>query len=151
MSGDGRCLPGAVIAQAAKKTSGAVHVGTASRAAGEKPAATTSTWSTTTTVATRNMPVVPEGRMALAGPGNESAAARQAGGGRSAVAAVTQTPDAAVGIDQTKDRGQRTQARSAAQRKTNLASVDNSRRRYEAAPRNKFGPGFFRQREIWGN
>jgi hypothetical protein len=151
MSGDGRCLPGAVIAQAAKKTSGAVHVGTASRAAGEKPAATTSTWSTTTTVATRNMPVVPEGRMALAGPGNESAAARQAGGGRSAVAAVTQTPDAAVGIDQTQDRGQRTQARSAAQRKTNLASVDNSRRRYEAAPRNKFGPGFFRQREIWGN
>ena len=131
-SGDGRCLPAALIAQAAKK-------GNSIPAAGrtiDGPVSTTSGWSTTTTVATRDLPVVPEGRMALAGPGNEATAAQRP------------VPDEELArardIDATKNR-------VGSQRKPKLVVVDNSDRRYVQEPRKKFGPWFFRQQDAWRN
>ena len=66
ISGKGHCLPDAVLAQATKRGQPALPVKSGS-ANSERSVATTSGWSTTTTVATRELPAVPEGRMALSG------------------------------------------------------------------------------------
>jgi hypothetical protein len=145
LSGDGRCLPDAVLAQSSRKAKDVAHPATSNRSVAERPAATTSAWSTTTTVVTRNMPAMPEeGRMSLAGP-SSSGVARQAGKDPSALTAVTQTPDATAGNDQAQP------AKTAARRKSNLASVDNAGRRPEASGGKKFGTWFFRQQDIWRN
>jgi hypothetical protein len=150
LSGDGRCLPDAVLAQAARKTNDTARPTTSHRAAVEKPAATTSGWSTTTTVVTRNMPAMPEeGRMSLAGPSN--GATRQTGNTPSTLSSVTQTPDASVGTDQARSQTERSPAKNAARRKSNLASVDNAGRKPEASGGKKFGTWFFRQQDIWRN
>jgi hypothetical protein len=147
MSGDGRCLPDAVLAQAARKTNDIARPTASHRAAVEKPAATTSAWSTTTTVVTRNMPAMPEeGRMSLAGPSN--AATRQTGNTPSTLSAVT---DATAGNDQAQSQPERSPAKNAARRKSNLASVDNAGRKPEASGGKKFGTWFFRQQDIWRN
>jgi hypothetical protein len=152
LAGDGRCLPDAVLAQAARKTSDIARPATSSRAAAAKPAAATSAWSTTTTMVSRNLPAMPEeGRMSLAGPTNGGAAARQSGNEPSALAAVTQTPDTSAGNDQAQSQSERASARSATPRKSNLASVDNASRRSEQASGKKFGPWFFRQQDVWRN
>jgi peptidoglycan hydrolase-like protein with peptidoglycan-binding domain len=152
LSGDGRCLPDAVLAQAARKTNDITHQATSSKAAAAKPAATTSAWSTTTTAVTRNMPAMPEeGRMSLAGPSNAAAAARRTGNEPSALAGVTQTPDATAGTDQAQNQAERAPAKNVAQRKSNLASVDSAGRRPEASGGKKFGTWFFRQQDIWRN
>ena len=128
MAADGRCLPNAVIANAPKKGSPAQPTMSGNRAA-DHPLPMTSGWATTTTVATRDMPVVPEGRMALAGPGNEPAATGRPGSMES------------VG---TAPKNNAAKSKAVVQRKSNLASVDNSDRRYVPEPRRKFGPWFFR-------
>jgi hypothetical protein len=140
ISDGGRCLPDALLAQAAKRGQPTQPV-TSGRANADRPVATTSGWSTTTTVATRELPAVPEGRMALAGP--NSAAARR---GEEQASLATGTPDAAAAVDQG-----RPQAKAAGQRKSKFAAVDNSARRDEQAPRKKFGPWFFHQQEAWRN
>ena len=147
LSGDGRCLPDAVLAQGARKTHDIARPATSSKSVAEKPAAATSGWSTTTTVVTRNMPAISEeGRMSLSGPGN--GVTRPTGNTPSTLSAVTQTPDATVGTDQAQ--GQPT-AKNAARRKSNLASVDNAARKPEASGGKKFGTWFFRQQDIWRN
>ena len=142
ISGKGHCLPDAVLAQAAKRGQPPLPVKSGSANA-ERSVATTSGWSTTTTVATRELPAVPEGRMALAGPNHDAAAARR---GEEQASLATATPDAAATVDQG-----RPQAKAAGQRKSKFAAVDNSARRDEPAPRKKFGPWFFHQQEAWRN
>jgi hypothetical protein len=139
---NGRCLPDAVLAQTNKRQQ---HIA-ASRG---NTVATTSGWSTTTTVVTRELPAAPEGRMALAGPNQEAAPIRQ---GEYPGVATTGTgmPDGAANIDQAQDRTSRPLAKPAAQRKSKLAAVENGRRD-EPAPRKKFGPWFFNQQEAWRN
>jgi hypothetical protein len=150
LSGDGRCLPDAVLAQAGRKTNDVARPATSHRAVAEKPAATTSAWSTTTTVVTRNMPAMPEeGRMSLAGPSN--GATRQTGNTPSTLSAATQTPDATAGNDQALTQAERSPAKNAARRKSNFASVDNAGRKPEASGGKKFGTWFFRQQDIWRN
>ena len=134
-SADGRCVPAALVAHAAKKGNPALPATGAGRTI-DGPVATTSGWSTTTTVATRDMPAVPEGRMALAGPGNEAAAVRRPVPEEE----LAKAPD----IDATKNR-------VSSQRKPRLVVVDNSDRRYVPEPRKKFGPWFFRQQDTWRN
>jgi hypothetical protein len=129
MAADGRCLPNAVIANAPKKGSLTQPAMSGNRPADHALPAT-SGWATTTTVATREMPVAPEGRMALAGPGNEPAA--------------TSRPGSVENLGMAPESGA-TKSKAGAQRKTNVASVDNSDRRYAPEPRRKFGPWFFRE------
>lgn len=130
---DGRCLPNAVIAQASKKSTGQPAT-TVSRG-GDGPLPTTSGWATTTTVATRDMPAVPEGRMALSGPGNESPSAQRLTGED-----LARAPD----VDPAKGK-------VTGPRKPKLAAVDNSDRRTSSEPRKKFGPWFFRQQDASRN
>ena len=148
MSSDGRCLPDAVLAQVARKGHTALPA-TSSKANTDRSVATTSSWSTTTTVTARELPVVPEGRMALAGPNREAAPIRQ--GNDQVPAASTNTPDPAAAGDQVQDRGERPNVKAAAQRKSQFAAVDNSARRDDAVPRKKFGPWFFHQQDAWRN
>jgi len=146
MSGNGRCLPDAVLAQIAKRPPNVA----ASRANADSQVATTSGWSTTTTVATRELPALPEGRMALAGPNQKVAPIRR---GEDIGLATTDsgTPDVAANVGQAQQKTDRPQVKSATQRKTKFAAVDNSSRRDEPAPRKKFGPWFFNQQEAWRN
>jgi hypothetical protein len=150
LSNDGRCLPDAVLAQSSRKAKDVAHPATSNRSVAEKSAATTSAWSTTTTVVTRNMPAMPqEGRMSLAGP-SSSGTARQAGKDPSAT--VTETPDVTAGNDQAQSQPERSPVKNAARRKSNLASVDNAGRKPpEASGGKKFGTWFFRQQDIWRN
>lgn len=136
MSDSGRCLPGALLAQAARRGQPTLPA-TSGRANADRSVATTSGWSTTTTVATRDLPVIPEGRMALAGPN------------LGAPATGTNMPDAATTVDQARGGAERPQAKATGQRKSKLAAVDNSGRRDE--PRKKFGPWFFQQQDAWRN
>ena len=146
MSGNSRCLPDAVLAQAAKRGQPALPV-TSGRANSERSVATTTSgWSTTTTVATRELPVVPEGRMALSGPNREAAPVRR-GEDLGAPATGTNTPEVATNVDQ----AQRPHVKAAGQRKSKFAAVDNSGRREEPAQHKKFGPWFFHQQDAWRN
>jgi hypothetical protein len=149
IGGKGHCLPDAVLAQAARRGQPALPA-TTSRGSSDRAVAATSGWSTTTTVATRELPAVPEGRMALAGPARETATSRR-GEAPASPASGMNTPDAAATIDQPQERVDRPPAKTAGQRKPKFASVDNSGRRDEAVPRKKFGPWFFHQQDAWRN
>lgn len=150
MSGKGHCLPDAVLAQATRRGQPPLPA-TSGKANSERSVATTSGWSTTTTVATRELPVVPEGRMALSGPNREAAPIRR-GEDLGGAAAGTNTPDvaAATTADPAQEKADRAQAKAAGQRKSKVAAVDNSRRD-EPTPRKKFGPWFFHQQDAWRN
>jgi hypothetical protein len=148
ISGKGDCLPDAVLAQAARRGQPALPA-TSGKANSERSVATTSGWSTTTTVATRELPVVPDGRMALAGPSRETAPIRRSEDIGTPTTTTT-TPDAASTVDPAQEKTERTQAKAAGQRKPKLAAVDNSRRD-EPAQRKKFGPWFFHQQDAWRN
>ncbi len=145
---EGHCLPDAVLAQAARRGQPALPA-TSGRSNSERSVATTSGWSTTTTVATRELPVVPEGRMALAGPNREATPIRR-GEDLGTPATATNTPDAATTVDPAQERTERTQAKPPGQRKPKFAAVDNSRRD-EPSQRKKFGPWFFSQQDAWRN
>lgn len=147
ISGKGHCLPDAVLAQAARRGQPALPA-TSGKTNSERSVATTSGWSTTTTVATRELPAVPEGRMALAGPSREAAPIRR-GEDLGTPATGTGTPDAATTVDPAQERTERTPAKAAGQRKSKYAAVDNSRR--DEPQRKKFGPWFFKQQEAWRN
>jgi hypothetical protein len=144
-SDDGRCLPQAVIARAAKKPA------TNTEATGnlrktettERPNAAVAGWATTTTVATTALPNVAEGRMALAGPKKESAAVRVVpGADASRLAAIGGGSD----LQAKKPAEVQREHRRAAKR-----AVQNRSERYVSAPRRKFGPWFFRQQDTWNN
>ncbi len=74
VSQDGRCLPNAILVQAARKGAPPVPATTVAKAPAEKPAAVAITgWTTTSTVAAATPAgPPPEGRMALAGPAAEA-------------------------------------------------------------------------------
>lgn len=119
MAADGRCLPTAVMAQAGKKTS-------------PTPTHTTQTsgWSTTLTAVAPKQPLVPEGRMALAGPTKEPVDATKQG---TWTAKVEREVPVATGSERPVKR----------------RVVEKPARREVAAPRRKFGPWFFRQQYSW--
>jgi hypothetical protein len=100
-SDDGRCLPSAILAQAAKKSSPAAAP-TALRRSGqtaEKPAPAIAGWSTTTAAAVPAPPPgpAPIGRMALAGPRTDAPpVAAEPPSGLPALA--VQTPDKRVDV-----------------------------------------------------
>jgi hypothetical protein len=146
IGGKGHCLPDAVLAQAARRGQPALPA-TSAKANSDREVATTSGWSTTTTVATRELPAVPEGRMALAGP-NRTATTIQRGEAPAGPESGMNTPDAAASIDQPQQKIDRPSAR---QRKSKFAAVDNSGRRDEAVTRKKFGTWFFHQQDAWRN
>ena len=77
MSDDGRCLPNAILAQAARRpvtptVADVRHSGSSA----EQPKPTISGWSASVTTSTTTLPAPPEGRMALAGPQIEPSALR---------------------------------------------------------------------------
>jgi hypothetical protein len=145
MSDSGRCLPDAVLAHAAKKPQKVAS----GKANPESAVATTSGWSTTTTVATRDLPVVSEGRMSLAGPSREGASSHR-NDGQDGVPAVGAAIPGGVTEQAAQDRNERP-VKTTGQRKSKFAAVENSGRRDESTARKKFGPWFFNQQDGWRN
>lgn len=93
LSGDGRCLPNAIIARAATKHVPAVPPPVASASSAlDKRLTAESSWNTSATA----LPSPPAGRMALAGPNSEQAPTGSLAGEQSPAAASAPAPDAAA-------------------------------------------------------
>ena len=74
VSHDGRCVPNAILVQAARKGAPPVPATTVAKAPADKPAAAITGWSTTSSVAAPTPAILdPQNRMALAGPASEAA------------------------------------------------------------------------------
>ena len=146
MSDDGRCLPNAVIARAARTPA---LPATAKNETVEKPVATTSSWSTTTTAVASNLPAVPEGRMALSGPKRDALAAPNKD--RAGPAAIVQTPDERSSKARAEVDRERALPRGTYERRAKHAPVQNRGARYVSVPRKKFGAWYFKQRDTWSN